>query len=124
MFLSGLSIPSKILLIIPGPSVTKIALSVPITSSPGFNPLVSSYTCIVVLKLLREITSPTNFSFPTYTISPIKNSVLPFIYITGPLIPNIFAIFMFAPFPLESYKIVSPIMLYFTFKRIVDKYIF
>ena len=40
--LSGLSIPSKILFKIPGAKVTKIALSVPYISSPGFRPLVSS----------------------------------------------------------------------------------
>ena len=39
---SGLSIPSKIFLKIPGPKVTEIGCPVPYTGSPGFNPVVVS----------------------------------------------------------------------------------
>ena len=75
---SGLSIPSKILFRIPGASVTDTAAPVPSTSSPGCSPEVSSYTCTVVRSLSREITSPTSFSSPTWTISDILKSVFPF----------------------------------------------
>ena len=44
MALSGLSIPSKILSIMPGPKSTFIGAPVPVTGSPGFKPVVSSYT--------------------------------------------------------------------------------
>ena len=74
----GLSIPSNMLFRIPGARVTDTAAPVDSTYSPGRSPDVSSYTCTVVMSLSREITSPTSFSSPTYTISDILNSVLPF----------------------------------------------
>ena len=58
----GRSIPSKIFLKIPGPNVTQIGDPVEITGSPGFKPVVVSYTWIVVKSLEIEITSPINFA--------------------------------------------------------------
>ena len=48
MACKGRSIPSKIFLKIPGPNVTQIGDPVEITGSPGFKPVVVSYTWIVV----------------------------------------------------------------------------
>lgn len=60
----GRSIPSKILLRMPGASVTDSVAPVPVMISPGFIPEVSSYTWIVVNSFVREITSPISRSSP------------------------------------------------------------
>ena len=62
MACKGRSIPSKIFLKIPGPNVTQIGDPVEITGSPGFKPVVVSYTWIVVKSLEIEITSPINLA--------------------------------------------------------------
>ena len=65
MLLRGLSIPSNILLSIPGASVTLIGAPKPSTDCPGFSPVVSSYTCMVQISPSSMITSPTSFKGPT-----------------------------------------------------------
>ena len=59
--LRGLSIPSNILLIIPGPKTKVKGSSSPITSWPIFNPVVPSYTWIVAISPVNFITSPNIF---------------------------------------------------------------
>ena len=55
---SGLCIPSKILLISPGPNSTLRGAPVDTTGSPGPKPAVSSYTCIDALSPCISIISP------------------------------------------------------------------
>lgn len=63
--LSGRSMPSKMLSMMPGPSRTFIGAPVPVTGSPGLRPVVSSYTWIVVSLSVMPMTSPTRFCSPT-----------------------------------------------------------
>ena len=61
----GRSIPSNMLFKMPGASVTETGEPEAVTVSPGFNPLVSSYTWTMVRPEVRPMTSPTKLSLPT-----------------------------------------------------------
>ena len=61
----GRSIPSKIFVIIPGARVTQRSRPAPSTRSPGFSPVVSSNTWMVVCSLVSPMTSPTRRCSPT-----------------------------------------------------------
>ena len=87
MAFKGRSIPSKMLSSIPGPRVAHSAPPVPYTGSPVRRPVVFSYTWMVVFWSLMPMTSPTNRSSPTSTISIMDNPVSPSRVTTGPLMP-------------------------------------
>ena len=54
--------PSKILLMMPGPRVTDMEEPVETTGSPGLSPVVTSYTWMIVCSSLMPMTSPTKRS--------------------------------------------------------------
>ena len=55
------------------------------TGSPGRSPVVLSYTWMVVMLSLMEITSPTRRFWPTRTISCMEKSLESRTVTTGPL---------------------------------------
>ncbi len=77
--------PSKILDRMPGPSTAQMGLPVGATGSPQRRPVVDSYTWMVVLRLVMEMTSPTRRFSPTYTISCMEKSLESRTVTTGPL---------------------------------------
>ena len=74
---------------IPGPSMTLSGFPVPTTGSPGFRPLVDSYTWINATSPVNRITSPISFELPTLTVSYILASDMPLALTAGPLIQTI-----------------------------------
>ena len=81
----GRWMPSKILERMPGARVAQMGEPVGSTGSPGRSPVVLSYTWMVVLLSLMEITSPTSRFSPTSTISCIEKSRESRTVTTGPL---------------------------------------
>ncbi len=77
--------PSKILERMPGARVAQMGDPVGSTGSPGRSPVVLSYTWMVVMLSLMEITSPTRRFWPTRTISCMEKSLESRTVTTGPL---------------------------------------
>src|SRR5579863_10376074 len=60
----------------PGPSSIDSGAFVDSTFSPGFNPLVSSYTCIIALSPLSCMISPISAFGPTFALAKVGPKAL------------------------------------------------